>query len=71
MKTLHMASFVLVVVGALNWGFVGLANYNLVKMLLGSVMGLEQLVYVLVGASGVYLLLTHMNDCKMCSMKKK
>lgn len=64
-----MVAFTLVVVGAVNWGLVGLANYNLVHMLLGSVAGLENIVYILVGASGVVLAATHMADCKACSKK--
>lgn len=73
MKTLHMITFPLVVVGGLNWGLVGLLNYNLVEMLLGSWPGLVSLVYILIGLSSVYLLATHMQDCKICGdmMKKK
>lgn len=68
MKMLHMAAFVLTVVGALNWGFVGLLNYNLVESLLGG-LGLTNVVYILVGASAVYVALTHKSDCKVCSAK--
>lgn len=68
MKALHMVAFVLVVVGALNWGLTAL-GWNLVNLLLGAWPTLEMVVYLLVGVSGVYLLATHMNDCKMC-MKK-
>lgn len=70
MKTLHMATFALVVVGAVNWGLVGLLNLNLVEALFGSIGGLTKLVYVLVGVSGVYLGSTHMSDCKVCSSKR-
>lgn len=70
-KQLHMVSFVLVVVGALNWGLVGLLNFNLVDMLLGSWPMLENLVYILVGLSAVYLLVTHKSDCKVCSSTAK
>lgn len=63
-----MAAFVLTVVGGLNWGLVGLFNYNLVSSLLGTT-GVEKLVYILVGASAVYIGLTHMSDCKMCAKK--
>jgi uncharacterized membrane protein YuzA (DUF378 family) len=66
MKELHMVAFALVVVGAVNWGLVGLLDYNLVSMLLGSWPAVEKLVYVLVGASAVYLVATHMNECKVC-----
>jgi uncharacterized membrane protein YuzA (DUF378 family) len=67
MKGLHMVAFLLVVVGALNWGLVGLLNMNLVTLLVGSWPMLEKLVYILVGVSGVYLLVTHKADCKICS----
>jgi len=70
MKTLHMAAFSLTAVGALNWGLVGLSDYNLVESLLGSWPGIVRLVYVLVGLSAVYLLAAHTQDCKICEAKK-
>ncbi len=53
------ASLVLVIVGALNWGLVGLGGYagfngNLVDLILGSVPVVENLVYLLVGLAGLY-----------------
>ncbi len=56
MNSMMMLSWVLVTVGALNWGLVGLANINLVESLLGSWPALVQIVYILVGLSGVYSL---------------
>lgn len=70
MHLVHMLAFTLVVVGGVNWGLVGLMDYNLVNMLLGSMPGLESLVYVLVGASAVYLAATHMGYCKHCMNMK-
>ena len=66
MKALHIATFTLVVIGALNWGLVGLFGFNLVSAILGAASGLERLVYILVGLSAVYLAVTHKNDCKIC-----
>lgn len=68
MKTLHYAAFTLVVVGGLNWGLLALLNFNLVEVLVGS-LGLTNLVYLLVGASAVWLVLTHKQDCKVCGGK--
>ena len=65
-KYLHMVAFLLVVVGALNWGLVGLLKWNLVNLLVGTWPVVEMVVYVLVGLSGLYLLLTHKGDCKVC-----
>lgn len=68
MKMLHMVAFLLTAIGAINWGLTAL-GYNLVNMLLGGMPGLESIVYLLVGASGVYVLMTHKGDCKVCSKK--
>jgi uncharacterized protein len=66
MKYLHMVAFILVIVGGINWGLVAL-GFNVVNMILGSVPMLEQVVYLLVGLSAIYLAVTHKNDCKACS----
>ena len=47
----------LVLVGALNWGLIGIAKINLVMMLLGSWPMVERVVYVLVGLSAVAMLM--------------
>lgn len=70
MKALHMITFSLVIVGAINWGLMGLMGINLVNMIFGSVAWMEGLIYIAVGVSGVWLAMTHMKDCKMCSTKK-
>ncbi len=65
MKSLHMIAFVLLIIGGLNWGL-GAFGINLVSMLLGSWPALERIVYLLVGASAVYELVTHRGKCKDC-----
>jgi uncharacterized membrane protein YuzA (DUF378 family) len=62
MKGLKMVAWWLVIVGALNWLLVGLGglmggtSWNVVNMVFGSMPMLENLVYVLVGLSGLWLL---------------
>ncbi|MES2203556.1 MAG: DUF378 domain-containing protein [Patescibacteria group bacterium] len=57
-----MIGWILVVIGALNWGLVGLgwlaggADWNVVHMILGFNLQLEAIVYVLVGLSGIWML---------------
>lgn len=53
-KIVDETSKVLVLVGALNWGLVGVAKFNLVEKLLGTMPLAVTAVYVLVGASAVY-----------------
>jgi uncharacterized protein len=68
-KALHPVTFLLTVVGALNWGLIGLFDFNLVNTLLGSMPMVEKVVYILVGASAVYLVVTHKTDCRLCGAK--
>ena len=68
MKALHVVSFLLVVVGALNWGLVGFFNYNLVESLLGA-STLTTVVYSLVGVAAVVEVVTHKKNCKLCGSK--
>lgn len=60
MKTIDVLTGVLVVVGALNWGLVAVAKFDLVATLFGlqfgQVSALTALVYGLVGLSGIYQL---------------
>ena len=55
MKMLETITFVLVIIGGLNWGLYGALQMDLVDMLLGSIPVLAQVVYVLVGLSAVYM----------------
>ena len=66
MKALHVIAFVLVIIGALNWGLYAF-GYNLVAMLVGNWPVVEKVVYILVGLSAIYLAATHKGDCKTCS----
>ena len=69
MKALHGIAFVLLVIGGLNWGLVAF-DYNLVSLLVGNWPVVEQIVYVLVGLSAIYVAATHKGDCKVCSVSE-
>lgn len=66
MKALHTVTYLLMAVGALNWGLVALFNFNLVTALLGAWPTVEKLIYILVGVSAVLDVTTHAKNCKMC-----
>lgn len=55
-KPLYLICLVLVIVGGLNWGLVGLLNFDLVAAIFGDMSFLSRLVYDLVGLSAIYLL---------------
>jgi len=44
---------ILVIVGALNWGLVGIFEWNLVSAIFGSIVWLERAIYILVGLAGL------------------
>lgn len=54
MSSVDWVAWVLVVVGALNWGLLGVTNLNLVGSILGT-SALTQVVYILVGLAGLYM----------------
>ena len=69
MKALHMITWILLIIGGLNWLVFGLFQWD-VGMLFGGMMSMvSRAIYVLVGLSALYELFTHKANCKMCGMK--
>lgn len=66
-KTVHMLAFILLVVGGLNWLLVALGDWNVVNMILGGWPMVEKVVYILVGLSAIYELMTHKGHCTVCN----
>lgn len=64
MKGLHMLTWILLVVGGLNW-LLKVFNFDLASWGLPDM--LMKIVYLLVGLSALYELFTHKKNCKMCS----
>ena len=50
-------SFIFVLAGALNWGLLGLLNFNLVYFIFKSVPFLVNAIYILVGLSAVNIII--------------
>lgn len=58
MNTLDWIVFVLMVIGGLNWGFVGFFNFDLVATLFGDMSIVSRIIYALVGISAIYTIFT-------------
>lgn len=58
MKKFDVLVAILLVVGGLNWGLVGLANFDLVSTIFGDMSLVSRIVYALVGISAIYQILT-------------
>ena len=53
METLQKVCLILTIVGAVNWGLIGLLEFNLVEALFGEMTALTRLIYSLVGITGL------------------
>lgn len=58
MNALDWIVVVLVIVGAVNWGLVGLLQFDLVATIFGDMSAVSRIVYTLVGVSGLYMIYT-------------
>lgn len=57
MRAINIITLALLIIGGLNWGLVGLFQFDLVAALFGgSESAISRIVYVLVGASAVWQL---------------
>lgn len=54
MKNLDVLVALLLVIGGLNWGLVGMFNFDLVAAIFGPGAAISRIVYSLVGLSAVY-----------------
>ena len=56
MKLINYIALTIAIVGALNWGLVGVLSFDLVAFIFGEMSWLSRIVYTLVGLSVIYLI---------------
>ena len=54
MKIIDKIALILIIIGAVNWGLIGLFRFNLVELIFGDMTALARIVYSLVGISGLW-----------------
>ena len=54
MRTFNAIVLTLIIIGGINWGLIGLFNYNLVDALFGSASWISRIIYILVGVSAIW-----------------
>jgi len=64
MKVLKTIAFILLIIGGLNWGLVGLFNFDLVAAIFKAMSIVSRIIYVLVGLSAVYVIAAYKSICK-------
>ena len=68
MESLQKICLVLTIIGALNWGMVGIFDFNLVESLFGNLENtMPRIIYAFVGLAGIInigLLITPLHEVK-------
>lgn len=54
MKIIDKIALVLIIIGAINWGLIGIFKLNLVELIFGDMTLLARIIYILVGISGLW-----------------
>lgn len=65
MNTLQKACLVITIIGALNWGFIGLLDINIIEAMFGEGSVIARVIYSIVGLTGlinVGILFTHLDE---------
>jgi uncharacterized membrane protein YuzA (DUF378 family) len=55
-SAIDLIALILVIIGGLNWGLVGLFNFNLVDAIFGVLSALSRIVYIIVGLAALYMI---------------
>ena len=58
MGTLGWIALILVVIGAINWGLVGVFQYDVIEAIFGDMTTAAKVVYDIVGLAGLYVIVT-------------
>ena len=62
-----MVTFILLVVGGLNWLLVGLFNWGIGDLFGGNGSWISKIIYIIVGLSAIYEISIHKKVCRLCN----
>ncbi|MAF14200.1 MAG: DUF378 domain-containing protein [Parcubacteria group bacterium] len=62
-----MITFLLLLVGGINWGLQGALNWDISQLFGGMENIVSRIIFVLIGLSAVYEIATHKKNCKKCN----
>ncbi|EKE12022.1 MAG: hypothetical protein ACD_14C00040G0008 [uncultured bacterium] len=68
---LHMVTFILLIVGGLNWLLQGLFSWDIGVLFGGQDAFVSRIIYVLVGFSAIYEMTIHKDACRYCGEEMK
>ncbi|PIQ92006.1 MAG: DUF378 domain-containing protein [Parcubacteria group bacterium CG11_big_fil_rev_8_21_14_0_20_39_22] len=71
MKGLHIVTFILLIVGGLNWGVYALFGTDIGALVGGMESMVAKVIYLLVGLAAIVEILTHKKGCRACCGESK
>lgn len=71
MKVLHIVTFLLLVIGGINWLLVGLTGWDVGALFGGQDALIARIIYILVGLAAIVEIATHKQNCRACGGTKK
>ena len=54
MKTIDYISLLIVIIGAINWGLIGIFQFDLIRVIFGNMSLVSRVIYTIVGICGLY-----------------
>jgi len=66
-KKAHMVTFILVIIGGINWLLIGLFDWG-IEIAIGE--DISKIIYILIGLAAIYEIAIHKQSCKCCSSKE-
>lgn len=70
MKGLHTITFIVLLIGGINWLLVGLFSWDVGMLFGGQQAAVSRLIYIVVGVAAILELATHKKYCKECTSGK-
>lgn len=56
LKWLDLTALLVTIIGAVNWGLIGIFKFDLVAFIFGDMSWMSRIIYILVGLGGLYLI---------------
>lgn len=66
----HLITFMLVIIGGLNWLALGILQWEIGSLFGGMDALISRIIYILIGLAAVYELATHRSNCAKCAEGK-
>ena len=71
MKSLHIVTFILLIIGGINWLLVGIIGWDIGELFGGQGNIISRILYIIIGVGAVLEVIAHKGACKNCGGEKK